>query len=273
MLLQDIFDQLTYGEMSQLSMAGPNTHGIQVQDYPKIIPHINLALTELHKRFNLKESEVVIQQFDEIQTYTLELKYAQTSIPDVVLPGYVSPVPRHYLMDSVYQPFQNDVLRINAVFNELGEELFVNQEDAYTVASGREPHINEGLHNRRNPGGGAAGSNKYWSVHTPTYNTIQVPYPDSSNQMIVTYRAAHPTIPVMDLDPTTYEVNLPITLLESLLLYIGSRVNVNRGTELSLAEGQLFMAKFEASVVKVTELGLMTTNDTQNIKLEMNGWA
>ena len=43
MLLSEILEQLTIGEISQLSMGGPNTNGIQPQDYPKVIPHINLG--------------------------------------------------------------------------------------------------------------------------------------------------------------------------------------------------------------------------------------
>ena len=54
MLLSDIFEQLTMGEVSQLSLGGTNEGGVLPQDYPKIVPHINLALTEIYKRFNLK---------------------------------------------------------------------------------------------------------------------------------------------------------------------------------------------------------------------------
>lgn len=58
MLLQEIFDQLTYGELSQLSIGGGEAGVIKLSNYKRIVPHINLALTALHKRFNIKESNV-----------------------------------------------------------------------------------------------------------------------------------------------------------------------------------------------------------------------
>lgn len=242
MLLSDLFEQLTIGEMSQLSMGGPNTHGVQPHDYHKIIPHINLGLIEIYKRFDLKLSEVVIQQYDQIQTYYLRSKYAVTNT--------TSTEPVKYIEDSVYQPFEDDVLRIEKVINEDGQELYLNQEDSAWSES-----------------------KTYWTVHTPMFDAVQVPYPESANQMIVTYRASHAKIPVTLKDPSTIEVHVPNALLEGLLFYIGGRVNVNRGTELSLAEGQTFMAKFEQSIQKVSELNLVNTIDTENRKLDMNGWV
>lgn len=55
MTLQDIFDQLTYGELSQLSVGGAENGAITEANWGKIIAHINLALTALYKRFPLKE--------------------------------------------------------------------------------------------------------------------------------------------------------------------------------------------------------------------------
>jgi len=258
MFLSEIFDQLTYGELTQLSAGGVHTEGILEQDYPKVISQINLGLTELHKRFDIKRSEVTVQQHDHIQLYFLNSKFAETNKPERVddpddpnnLKPVVPGISEYYIIDSPAYPFQDDVLRIERIFNELGEELYLNQDSPYTQHS-----------------------NKYWSVHTPTYNSIQVPYPDNENQMIVTYRANHPRIPLVGTDPKTTEVDLPSSLLECLLLYIAARYNVNRGTELSLSEGQLFMTKFEMSCKKIEELNLMNSNDSFNTRFEMNGWV
>jgi len=233
-------------------MGGVNTQGIQVQDYPRVIPAINLALSELYKRFDLKRSEVVVQQYDQITMYKLDSRFAVTNVN--------SNEPIKYIEDSQYFPFQDDVLKIERVFNEEGEQLYLNQENAYTTPE-------SGL------GSEFYGSDKYWSVHIPSYNVVQVPYPDSANQMIITYRAKHPTISSTITDPSIVNVDLPESLLEALLLYIGSRVNINRGTELSLAEGQLQMAKFEASISKITEMGIINSDDTENSKLDSRGWV
>lgn len=60
MTLQDIFDQLTYGELSQLSVGGAENGAITEANWGKIIAHINLGLTALYKRFPLKQDMVLI---------------------------------------------------------------------------------------------------------------------------------------------------------------------------------------------------------------------
>lgn len=57
MLLSDVFEQLSYGELSQLAIGGAADGGIQQENYPSILAHVNFASTELHKRFKLQEQE------------------------------------------------------------------------------------------------------------------------------------------------------------------------------------------------------------------------
>jgi len=242
MKLSDLFDQLSQGELSQLKMGSRDEIGIRLCDYNKIIPHINLGLTELYKRLNLKTSEVVIQQFDHIQTYYLDSRYAQTNVD--------SQEPTKYIMDSEYQPFTNNVLRIEKVHNELGEELYLNQDRSYF-----------------------SGSNMYWAVNIPSYNSIQVPYPEKENQMIVTYRADHDPI-IFTEEMNLQDIHVPISpsYLEPLLLYIAARVYTNLSSNEG-NEGTNYTAKFEASMQQIEKLNLINKDDTYNIKLEENGWV
>lgn len=60
MNLQDVFDHLTYGELSQLSMGGGDAGVISEVNYPRVLSHINLGLTALYKRFPLKEGRVAV---------------------------------------------------------------------------------------------------------------------------------------------------------------------------------------------------------------------
>lgn len=232
MYLSEIFDQLTYGELSQIALGGANESGILPADYPKVIAHVNLALTEIHKRFRIKDGYSTIQQFDHIQKYELNSKYAQSNVD--------SPEQYKYIMDSIYQPFQDDVLRIEEVVNEEGETLFLNDK------------------------------NEYWSVHTTAYDTIQVPYPEQENQMIVTYRANHAMLSATDLDPTTTEVFISGAHLEPLLLYVASRAyaGITDGSQ----DATLFMAKFEASCKRIEDLNLENTDDTSNQRIWRKRW-
>lgn len=234
MRLSYIFEQLTYGELSQLSLGGSDNIGIQASDYVSIMPYINLALTELYKRFDLKTSEVIIQQYDEIQLYTLHSDYAETNI--------ASQKPYKYIMDSVYQPFLDDVLKIENVSNEDGEELYLNDSTAV------------------------------WTINTPAFNVIQIPYPEKENILLVTYKANHKIISVDDItDPADMEIEIPHTLLEALLYYIAHRKYANLHTE-NDPEVNNLLAKFEASCARVNSLGLLNDDNTVNTKLDNNSW-
>jgi hypothetical protein len=61
MNLQEVFDQLVYGELSQLSIGGGEVGSISEANYPRVLAHINLGLTALYKRFPLKEGRVSVE--------------------------------------------------------------------------------------------------------------------------------------------------------------------------------------------------------------------
>lgn len=60
MKLIEIFNQLTFGELAQLSMGGMDAGEINDKNYDAVLSHINLGLTALHKRFPLKEGRLVV---------------------------------------------------------------------------------------------------------------------------------------------------------------------------------------------------------------------
>jgi len=247
MILSDLFDQLTYGELSQLDMAGADDNGFVVENHKRIIPHINLALTELHKRFIIREEEVTIRCWDHIETYILHPDYAASNLR--------STQKYKYIHDTEFEPFVDNVIKIEKIFNEDGQELYVNETD---------PYIRTTVDWRT--------SKKAWSIHTPAYNVIQLSYPMVENAFLVEYQANHETILVPNLDPSTTEIKIPSHLLEPLLLYIASRVYSSLGGD-SAQEGTAYMTKFEVSCKKIEELNLVNKANVTNQKLEVNGWV
>lgn len=71
MQLQNIFDQLSDGEFSQLSIGGQPAGVIDENNYTKVLNHINLGLTAIYTRFNLKERRLVIPLQPGVDTYDL----------------------------------------------------------------------------------------------------------------------------------------------------------------------------------------------------------
>jgi hypothetical protein len=71
MLLQYIFDQLTTGELSKLSIGGAENGYISPDNYKKVVNHINLGLQALHSRFSLREGRAVLTLTPGVKQYVL----------------------------------------------------------------------------------------------------------------------------------------------------------------------------------------------------------
>lgn len=239
MFLAEIFTQLTYGEFAELSIGGKDDGGINPEDFPNIISHVNLALTELHKRFNLKTNEILLVQQEGVTTYPLKPQFAMMNAE--------SSEPIRYIDDTARFPFEDDLLKIERILDEEGEEVPLNK-------------LNNGN-----------------SFFTPKFNTLQIPvtHVNVNNTLSIIYRANHELLEATEsIDPQVTEVELPPALLEALLFYVASRVHSNvPAIEGDTGEGMRFMAKFEASCQRVEALGLIAEEEVTNSKLEDRGFV
>jgi hypothetical protein len=235
MLLSDIFEYLTYGELSQLSIGIGDDGAVASTDYPKLVSYINMGLIELYKRFPVNEKQLVVQQADAVTRYHLTYPYALYNTGSAI-----AEVDR-YIMDTAEAPFLGDVLRIEQVFNELGEELPLNNSEDDT------------------------------SLFAPTVTDLQIPQPNAANSTIVLYRASPKKITIPNLDPFTEDVLLPEALLEALLFYVGARA---QGSILSGSDADnSFRTKYENSCAWVERQGLLQSENNSNIKPEREGWV
>ena len=236
MRLSEIFDQFTYGELAQVSFSGQDDgFGIQVGAYDRMVTQVNLALTELYKRFPLKKSSVTIQQYDAISTYYISTDFAVSNV------GGAEPV--KYLVDTVGSPFPEDLLKIESIVNDAGDTIPLNDCTDET------------------------------SISTPSYNAITVPVPSSDVTLTVNYRANHKRIISAGLDPDAQEVEIPRSHLEPLLYYVASRILTSQATLENNGLGMEYMLKFEQACTKISELDIMNKEDPTNLKSCNNGWA
>lgn len=130
MKLSEIFEQLTYGELSQISLGGGEVGELSENNYARLIPHINLGLLALYKRFPIKEARVNIPLQPGISSY-------------LVTPPDLLKIERVYT-DAEYELPLNDegsswscftpsatVLRIPSLITAQGADL----PDAYRTSS------------------------------------------------------------------------------------------------------------------------------------------
>lgn len=237
MRLQDIFDQLSSGEFSQLSIGGAAQGVIDETNYAKVLGHINLGLVALYRRFNLKEGRLVLRLQADQTTYKLNSAYAVNARRSVE--------PVRYIIDTVDEPFSDDIIKVEKVLDEQDVSLPLND------------------------------AGDPLSVTTPSTKTLFVPEDIDLQDLTVVYRAMHPkiTVGLGYFDPTRVEVQLPDTHLAALLYYVASRVNNPIGMVNEFHAGNTYAAKYEAECAELEGKGLQVDLTPTNTRAQRNGWA
>jgi len=238
MLLSELFNYWNYGELSQLALGNATPEGIPETSYPALLSHLNLGLIELHKEFSLKEREVVIQMYSDITLYKLTEEFSDT----------LGTAPVKYILDSVDEPFTDQVLKIRKVVSSNPKvQLIWNDKTEVD-----------------NP------------ITQYAYNTIRIGKPDPAHTVTVHYRAAPDpvTLPAVDPDPATVEIPIPLSLAEALGYFVAARVHSNTpAMEHTQSEGAIYMQKYQLSIMKLKETGLAEDFHLPNTRLDDNGWV
>lgn len=248
MKISEIFDQLTYGELSNIHLGGADVGMIDAANYAKMLAHMNLGLTALYKRFPLKEGRLVIALQQGLTTYPLTSKYAVNTKS--------SNMPFKYILDTPTDRFKNDIHKIERVYTEGGRELGLNDE--------------ADIH----------------AISTPSAAVLRVPpvivardqsLPDhlKTSKLEVVYRANHPIIDVDLFDIDTTEVELPYSHLEPLLLFIASRINnpIGMSPQTEFNAGNNYAAKYEKSCQQLEMTNLRVDQGAQVDKLHQRGFV
>ena len=241
MNLLELLQDLTYGELSSLKIGqfipGEPESQPDPTGYAQLSSWINLGLKEIYKRFFLASREIYILLNSETSTYMLHSKYSQTNTDSLI------PIEDRYIMDTADAPFENDCLKIEEVYDEGGTKLPLND-------------VTQDI-----------------SVYTPTYRTIQVPYPNDDITYAVQYRATHaPIVYTAAMDPALVDLALPNSLHEAMLYYVASRAFRAMGGE-STVTGHEYFQLFEASCEKVNELGLEVQAEPGDWRFDQHGWV
>lgn len=233
MYLQDIINQLIHGELTQTSFGNSGIDTLDASDIDKLITHTNLALTALHKRFNVRQKELFLQLYEEVEEYYLRPDFAVNS-------GSSEPI--KYIVDTPTNRFLGGVLKVEAVVDEAELEL----------------PINEG----NNPD----------SIFTPALDILQIPYSDGDKTYSVIYRANHESI-ALGSDPSTTPITLNESYFEPLLLFIAARYHSTQPLLDGTNQGVMFMQKYEMACRRIEDFGLNVTETEEDTRLWRNGWV
>lgn len=197
MQLKQLIDSVKYGELTNVSWDNK---------IPALISYINQALTDLYTKFPLMEKQVVIQQYPQISMYRLTRDFARTNIKSQQL--------HKYILDTPFEPFEEDVLQVTGIYNEHGMPVPYND------------------------------TNNPFSYHLVSYNTVQIPNANENESTFITYKARHKYI-----EPTTedmeQEVFLPSCLEEAVCTYIAYKALVSIGSADTVQLAQLYLQRYE----------------------------
>ena len=166
MKVSDAFQELCYGELNTHRLA--ESGAISPENYSRMIHHLNMGLLALYTRFPLLVKELTLRQYSHITLYKLTKEHAVTDPSDEV----------KYIIDSRFDPFIGDLIRVEEVSDEVGDVVELNSTDHVKVAL------------------------------TPSMDTLEIPNPTDTNVLFVTYRAKHPQLVSVD-----SEILLPQHLL------------------------------------------------------------
>ena len=238
MKLDYILKQLSTVELFSNYSGGSDVGGVEPKEMPTFINVMDTTLNWIYTTRNLKRNEVVVQQYDHIDKYYLDRRFAESNTQ--------SDEPIKYIMDSIYEPFLNDVCGIVRVVDEGGNPLMDNRlSDAD-------------------------------SIFTPEYNCVQVPFPSSDNAMTVVYRATHPSLwhqidDPNNIDPSKIEVSIPPDYLMLLLNKFSSRYLLGRSGD-STNVGQLHNSIALQCAIELDQNTTVLQDDEDNGILNLNGY-
>lgn len=192
MNVTELFQRLSYGELSNLAIGGEGSGTIPDASKPKLISYLNTALLRLYSKFVLKETYLFLQSYENITHYNLSKKHAQTS---AAVTGIV-----RYILDTTERPFMDDVIKVTSVHRENGCELALNDVNAE------------------------------YSLFTPQPLVLQIPKPIATDMITVLYQARHVPIGSTDLTavidlPSVLEEALQLFMAHQIFFHMNGQDN------------------------------------------------
>lgn len=237
-LLSDLYIDLSQQELSNTAIGGDGAGVIREQDRGKIVGYANEALLRLHSRFILKQGEVLVKMFEHITQYHLTKKYAQSQ-QEPEAEGFF------YIQDLTGEPFEEDVIKILEVWGSGGFQYPLNDPE------------------------------DRWSLYTPKFNLLQVPYPVVGNALSVVYQAKHHELKVDAGDDELGSiVDIPDVLYGALTAFIAYKAFSHMNTQESTAKSQEHLATYEAICAEAIDRDLVNTSiSSTNTSFEKRGFV
>lgn len=233
MTLQDLFRRLSFGPLSNLSIGNDGNGTIIDAKKPTIVEFTNEALLRLYTRFVLLEREVILEMREDVTLYEIRLVNALSQGGTY-----------QYVRDSIAKPFEDDILRIQAVYDVAGCRLPLNDETQ--------------------PG----------SVYSPKQDVLQVVKPIAGQPLYVTYQARHPVLSMSLPIVETQVIDVPLVLEEAMFSYIAAKIYGSMNGQDNQASATNHTNIFNSICAEVVDRDILSNStSTRGYKLSDRGFV
>jgi hypothetical protein len=235
--LQEIFNDLAYGEFADLAISNPLSGSSLPDHHPKLVSLLNAGLLALYSRFKIKEKEFDLYQREGKTRYLI--RSAHLGDPN-------AGDPEIYLDGTIDDPPAGDIIRFLEAFDEEGSEYHIN-DPKYPL-----------------------------EAFTPEPDIIKMTPADPPKIISLVYQASYPKITIGEgFDPETYALYFPPILKRALLAHVASTVFVGKGTGDNGKGGMssIFYYRYEQACLEIQKLGLLRDRDTESDRFDNNGWV
>lgn len=234
MILSDLARDLSLGHLSDLPAFGEGSGTIEPLQLNKLLLRTNDALRAIYTRFPLVMRTIIVEAVDGLQQYPLRLEYALTS-------GSLQA--NKFIKDSIAEPFLEDVLGIEHVYD--GD------------------HCQLGLNDRNDP----------LSLHTPSFDVLQIDKPVTGDRYHVEYRAMHVPVPMNTINLSAVTLRIPSALLSAFKLHIAAGIHEGAGNEGAAVKAMSLSQAYEQECARLEHANTLNQSmvDT-NLNPERGGW-
>ena len=234
MNIERLFEKLSYGELSNLSMSVEGSGTIDENAQPRILNFANEGLSSLFSQFNLLEKQLVLELREGISNYQLKSEFAYSKHDSNSENDW-------FILDSDDEPFLDDIILITEVMASNGDSLPIN-----------DPSCPE-------------------SVFTPQEKLLQVPRILLGSALSVKYRANHPLLTMEDL---TQEILLPLVLEKALTSWIAYNVYSSMNGPENSSKAQEYMSMFTSICNNAESMNLVNNSSgSSNSRFVRGGWV
>jgi hypothetical protein len=247
--LQELLDDLAYGELHGIKLGNSSEETLDPASYPRVISATNIALHKIYTELHLREKRLKLHQQAGVTRYFLRSGYSA----EVGSFGADA-----YLEESDNDPFENDVIKVTAVYDSENKKVRLNDKD-YPC-----------------------------DMFTPDFDVIDIAAPSTTlynadqtqrtalDTFTLVYRARYPKIVLkQNFNPEKFPIYCPEFIKDPLLIYIAYKmfrkpVKIAKG---EVSPSQSLIIEFRNAMARIKASNVELNDDTERNTFESKGWV